>query len=67
MQEGEPPKEPFECQLGHRVTKVAHKRLRSLVYELGQRDREASYSSVLDLLIRRADLEEIEAEFPVKQ
>jgi hypothetical protein len=67
MQEGEAQEEPFECQLGHRVTKTAKKLLGRLVFELGELDREASFSSVLDLLIKRAALKEIEGEFPPKK
>jgi hypothetical protein len=67
MQGGKLQEEPFDCPLGHRVTKTADKRLRRIVFDLGERDRAASLSSVLDVLIKRVSIDEIEGEFPERK
>ena len=61
------PDEPLDRQLGHRVTRSAERVLRHLATDLADRGRVASKGAILDVLIKSANIDDLEGEFAVRR
>lgn len=59
--------EPLNRRLGHRVTRTAERALRRLVFDLCDRGRPAKLNVVLDVIIKRTRVEDIEDAFPQEE